>query len=296
MDLFNQECDLLAQVEAIEIDNCQRISKEDREYCEAIQALCHGTLQQLHDTYEQMMESLKPLVESGFIVLKYNEKYEFYKAEWYMTTEEKYKASQYIPGLQEHTVRKLFRITCRTFVHDIIEHFNSKYGIEVKIPDTYTETLTPDKFDPSERPQYNELVDIVIAHLGGRSFAQAMEDEIYENALPKYMKERVTVKGNILSIEHYAHSCMYDFDLSSTTIQNLTFFIDALHYFFTGLKCRQNPNEFFGQYRELKQGMKYECPIPEVEYFRFYKNDKMEVRFKKPHMADEFYKKIIKEN
>ena len=56
MDLFNQETDLLAQVDAVVIENTQRISEEDRQFCEDIQKHCHSALAQLQESFQQMME------------------------------------------------------------------------------------------------------------------------------------------------------------------------------------------------------------------------------------------------
>lgn len=291
------DTDLLAQVDAVVIENTQRISEEDRQFCEDIQKHCHSALAQLQESFQQMMEQSKPYIESGMIKIRFDETYENSYDEWTVKDiEKKYQLKHFIPCKQEKTIRILFTETCRMFVTDIIGYFNNKYGINISDSNMFRDVPNIKNFDATYRPNYHEIVDMVIAHLGGRSFAQTMEDEVYSNALRDYQKKWANVKGSILNVEHYAHTCMFDNDLNYGTIQDLNRFMDALYYYCTGAICKMTPNDFFGTRRQLQQGEKYTSFfLPEIEHFKFYKNNKMEVKFKNPNSAKEFHAKITKE-
>lgn len=293
MDLFNQDMDLLSQVEAIQIDNNERISKEDKEHCEYLQELCYRTLDQLQRSHEDMYAASKEYIDSEFLCVEYGEEYNLKKSEWHVSTsmEEKYRCKHYIPILQEKKIRNLFTETCHMFCNHVIDYFNNKYGITVECPDRFRGCIKLKDFDPTFRPKYDELVDIVIAHLGGRTFAQTMEDEVYAQALPKYLKDAVELKGNKITINYFIDSYYRD-ELSYDTISRLDMFIDALNYFYTGVKCVLKPKEFLKSIYDLRIGSAYECILPGVEQFKFYKNRKMEVKFKSSADAQKFHTKL----
>ncbi len=291
------DTDLLAQVDAVVIDNTERISEKDKKYCELVQNHCHKALSQLQDTLREMMAQSEPYIQSGTGKIKFEDTYGHSYDEWTIKdVQKKYMLKHYVPCMQEKTIRILFTETCRMFVTDIIGYFNNKYGINISDSNMFRDVPNIKNFDASYRPNYHEIVDMVIAHLGGRSFAQTMEDEVYSNALRDYQKRWANVKGSILNVEHYAHTCMFDNDLNYETIQNLNRFMDALYYYYTGTICKMTPNDLFGTRRQLQQGEKYASVfLPEIEHFKFYKNNKMEVKFKNPNSAKDFLAKIIKE-
>lgn len=293
MDLFNQELDLLSQVEAIQIDNNERISKEDKEHCEYLQRICHQTLDQLQRSHEEMFSASKEYIDSGFVERKFGREYELTKSEWYATTiEEKYRCKHYIPVIHEKEIRKLFLETCRMFSYDVIDYFNKKYGITVENPNTYKERSDSKDFDPTFRPKYDELVDIVIAHLGGRTFAQTMEDEIYKFAIAKYLKDEIEIKGNKIVINYFVNSQYYSDSISYETNTRLIGLIDAIYYQFKGKRYTGEPKEFLNNRGDLSIGCTYGCIIPEIDHFKLYKNRKLEVKFKSSTDAQKFYTKL----
>lgn len=293
MTLFDNETDLLAQVEAVEIDNTERISPEDREYCMHIQKCCHQALDQLERNYRQMMEDSKEYIESGTVKIQFNDTYGHVFSEWQIKDPAtNYRLKHFIPCMQERTIRNLFAEACHMFANDIVDYFNDKYGINVKRTDRFKTVQDITKFDPTFRPQYEDIVDDVIAHLGGRSFAQTMEDEIYANALRYYHKDEIEIKGSRLTVGCFADACFYRNELSYETQSQLEKFIDALHYYLTGHRYPGGINGYLNTNRTPEVSKTYGCVLPKIEHFKFYKNRKMEVKFKSESDAKGFYERI----
>lgn len=291
--LFDTENDLLAQVEAIEIDNIERISQEDRELCQLVQKCCNETLDQLEESYRKMMEDSKPYIDDETVIIKFDETYWLKNDDWNLdSVEGRFKNRQYISCMNEKVIRKLFREACRIFLTSIIDHFNKKYGITVPYSDMYNDVPDIKTFNPSFRPQYNDVVDMVIAHLGGRTFAQTMEDEVYAKALEDYERERMSIKGNSIAIEHYAHSGYFDSELTYDTCRKIERLYDAICYMFTEAKCGYGIQTLLCTNHRPEQGKKYDCILPEIKSFQFFKNDKMEIKFHSALDAQKVYEKL----
>lgn len=297
MNLFEENTDLLSQVEAISVDNTQRISSQDKEYCELVQNHCHKALSQLEDSLREMMAQSEPYIRSGIVQIKYEDTYDHSYYEYDIKdVRKKYMLKHYVPCMQEKTIRKLFTETCRMFTTDIIGYFNNRYGISMHDSETYRNVPGINDFDPTFRPKYQDIVDMVIAHLGGRTFAQTMEDEVYANALRDYEKNYMSVKGAVVSIEHYAHTHMFDTDLNYETRGKIERLSDAITLFFTGVRSTMSTSQLFQICHNPRQGETYRCAIPEIVHFRFYKNDKMEIRFRNASDAQKFYERIKNNN
>lgn len=291
------DTDLLAQVDAVVIDNTERISEKDKEYCELVQNHCHKALSQLQDALREMMAKSEPYIQSGTVKIKFEDTYDHSYYEYDIKdVQKKYMLKHYVPCMQEKTIRKLFTETCRMFATDIIGYFNNRYGINMRDSEMYRNVPGINDFDPAFRPKYQDIVDMVIAHLGGRTFAQTMEDEVYANALKDYEKNNMSVKGAAISIEHYAHSCMFRTDLSYETCRSIERLSDAISLFFAGVRSNLSISELLQTCRDPKQGETYGCAIPEILHFRFYKNDKMEIRFRNASDAQKFYERIKRNN
>lgn len=291
--IFDQETDLLAQVDAIEIDNTERIAQEDKEHCILIQQCCHLALDQLEMSYKKMMEDSKEYIECGIVKIDFNETFRHILHDWQVKDPAtKYTLKHYVPCMQEKTVRILFAETCHMFANDIVSYFNSKYGINVKCTDRFKTVQTIDKFDPTFRPYYEEIVDEVIAHLGGRTFAQTMEDEVYANALKDYNRKYMEIKGRRITVNYFIDTSYFSTELTYSTLCELDSIIDAIYYFFTGYNYKGSTNTFLKTTDNIKAGETYECIIPEIEHFRFFKNRKMEIQFKTESLAKRFYDRI----
>lgn len=170
--------DLLSSIYEVEIRNEEKISEEDREFCQQQQEKLYAVLGQLDWWYNLYTANSKRYAESHH--LKYAENGSVDSREPYRPhdTVEDYSAYEYKPFDGTNKVVQLYYKAVNRFSTDITQYFNCKYDVEVPLPD-----VNPDQIKILFRPTYQTHVDHVIAHLGGRSFRETAEEELIQRFL-----------------------------------------------------------------------------------------------------------------
>ena len=183
------------------------------------------------------------------------------------------------------------------FASRIISHFNKVYNVSVPVPNIDKKTL-PMGF----RPIYETYVDVVIEHLGGKSFRETAEDELLNRFLkvvqpsywskvkPELKKDKITFPDILRFDEFYLsynrNQVHYNYlgDIE-TFCEGITFGADdTIH---------GSSNMITGFQREnVDVSNWYDLTTTNAEQIKFYKNGRIDVRFKDSATAERCFKRL----
>jgi hypothetical protein len=166
--------DLLSSIYKIQVRNEEKISGADRIFCEGQQASLYRSLDEIDRWYGLFAEEAARYKDSHKINYTANgkvKKSDPYRS--YETIRTDYTDFEFKPF---DAIDKLVEKNCgavTAFARSIVAYFNSAYNVSVPYPGIDAEKL-PIGF----RPVYQSYVDLVIEHLGGRSFRDTAEEEL----------------------------------------------------------------------------------------------------------------------
>lgn len=190
--------DLLSGILGVEIRNEEKITAQDRLYCERQQELLYKTLGQIDRWYAIFTEEAEQYRESHRISYKENGEIKCRSvptsAEYDSYANYEFKPFKAINGLVSANLD-----ANESFASRIVGYFNRTYNVSVPIPKIDRENLRM-----GFRPEYMTYVDAVIEHLGGRSFRQTAEDELLRRFLQlvrpgRWSKVKPELKGDKIS-------------------------------------------------------------------------------------------------
>ena len=180
--------DILAVFDNIQINNEEKISLPDKEFCERQQCLLDASLDQIDKWYNFFLQEVLQYKESHRITFVQNGT---------VKTNPPYSPSENYPSNYHEfefrpfdTLNKLverrFRAINR-FGRTIISYFNNTYSLSIPQNEPDGEQMSV-----TLRPSYLSYVDLVIDHMGGRGFRETAEDEIIsrfrDKVLSRYKK------------------------------------------------------------------------------------------------------------
>ncbi len=201
--------DLLSSIMGVTVRNEDKISAEDREFCEGKQNQLYATLKQLQWWYELFTTNAETFRE------KYNLHYEengsvagsLLRRFYHNEGRDDYSVFLFLPFDSIDKVVELYGKAVEAFACDIVRHFNEKYSVSVPSPE-----IDKKKLPPGTMPTYQPYVDMVIAHLGGKGFRETAEDELiarfHESAirrrdkLPELKGDKIVI-SDVLWYEDY---------------------------------------------------------------------------------------------
>ena len=165
--------DLLSSIYKIEINNEDKITDIDRIFCENEQALLYRSLNKIEHWYgifaqeaDKYKESHKlEFLPNGKVKRRDIRNYDYDKTNY---TNFEFKPFESIDNLADNNYNAV-----TAFVKAIIRYFNTTYNISVPYPE-----IDGDKLKMGSRPDYIRYVDLVIEHLGGKSFRDTAEEEL----------------------------------------------------------------------------------------------------------------------
>lgn len=159
--------DLLSGILGVEIRNEEKITAQDRLFCEKQQEMLYNALEKIDQWYGIFTKEAEKYRESHRISYKENGEIRHP----YTTADSEYK---------DYT-------------------FNRTYNVSVPVPEINGNTLKM-----GSRPHYMTYVDAVIEHLGGRSFRKTAEEELikrfHQLVKPnRWSKVKPELKGDKIS-------------------------------------------------------------------------------------------------
>lgn len=176
----NNTIDLLSSIYKVEIRNEEKISDADRIFCENQQETLYRSLDEIDRWYGIFVEEAAKYYYSHKISYEpngkikfhepYNSKYDNVEIDF---TKYEFKPFEVINKLVEENHKAI-----TAFARSIVAYFNRNYEVSVPYSDIDEKTL-PMGF----RPLYQSYVDLVIEHLGGKSFRDTAEEELIDRFL-----------------------------------------------------------------------------------------------------------------
>ena len=170
--------DLLQGILSVQVRNEDKITKQDRIYCQNQQDLLYKTLDQIDHWYAIFKEDAEQYQEERKFHYEENGKVSMRNFYSYHNDRDDYSHNEFKPfDLINDLVDKNHNANAN-FASRIIAYFNKTYNVQVPVPGIDGKTLRM-----GFRPVYETYVDTVIEHLGGKSFRETAEEELLSRFL-----------------------------------------------------------------------------------------------------------------
>ena len=161
------QTDLLTGILNVQIRNEEKITEQDRLYCQRQQELLYKTLDQIDKWYAIFREDAERYREEKKFTYEDNGKVSIRNFHFNYNEKEDYTHNEFKPF---DIINELVDSKCNAnvnFANRIVSYFNKTYNVAVPVPEIDGKTLRM-----GFRPVYETYVDAVIEHLGGKSFRE----------------------------------------------------------------------------------------------------------------------------
>lgn len=289
--------DMLTVFNTIQINNEEKISLRDKEFCEQQQQLLHVSLDQIDKWYTFFRQEAEKYKESHRIT---------FHANGSVTTNPPYKThTNYPSGYEEYEFQpfnqlnnlvELRQKAIIRFGRAIISYFNKTYALNVgyEEPDKKTIPVTL-------RPNYLSYVNKVIDHLGGRGFRETAEEEIisrfHKNVLGPY-KKMPELKGekiifhDVIRFDDFYSKNYQEYHIAYNYQKELTSLCEGIAWVGSD-KLNGNSNIILDfKTDKVDIDMPYTILAGEAGKMKFYKNGRIDVTFSSRATAEAAYKKL----
>ncbi|WP_294590020.1 hypothetical protein [uncultured Bacteroides sp.] len=291
--------DLLSGILSVQVRNEDKITKQDRIYCQNQQEELYKTLDQIAGWYNIFKAEADKY--EGSIKFKYEENgsntvrsyHDHYNKEKEDYTHHEFKPFQIMNELvcKNHSA-------VQNFINRIIGYFNNTYNVSVESPEVDEKTL-PMGF----RPVYSTYVDVVIEHLGGKSFRDTAEDELIKRFLqtvrpscwskvkPELKKDKI-IFPDIVTWDsiHYEYHKEYDFEYESD--RKVSQFCEGIAFGADDVLCGSIGMIMGLDTRNVDISRWYDLTTTNALNIKFYAKGRIDVRFKDSEAAESCFKRL----
>lgn len=289
--------DLLQGILSVQVRNEDKITEQDRIYCQNQQDLLYKTLDQIDHWYAIFKEEAKQYQAERKFHYEENGKVSMRDFYSYHNGKEDYSHNEFKPfDLINDLVDKNHNANSN-FAGRIIAYFNKTYNVQVPVPSIDGKTLRM-----GFRPVYETYVDTVIEHLGGKSFRETAEEELLSRFLktvqplcwskvkPELKKDKITFPDILRFDEFYLsynrNQIHYNYrDRIETFCEGIAFGADdSIH----------GSSRMIIDFQENDVDVSgwYDLTTTNAEQIRFYKNGRIDVRFKDSAAAENCFKRL----
>lgn len=295
--------DLVSHILKIQVRNEDMITAQDRAYCLNQQESLYRTLDQIDYWYSIFREEAE----------KYRDELKFDYLEngkptgqcsRYVRSDDRmsYIQHEFLPFDSMNVLVDKNRHAVSQFAYRIIDYFNSTYNLSVPVPNIDGQTLKM-----GDRPMYSTYVDMVISHLGGRTFRDTAEEELvkrfhnmirpsrWSRARPELKKDRIVFQNivgwNDITLEYrgiYRLSYGYESNLS-ILCEGIAFGTDDFLNGDTGIISTFDSDD-------VRLSEWYDLTTDNATQMRFYKNGRVDVKFKDAAAAESCYRRLGLDN
>lgn len=290
--------DLLSAILSVQVRNEDKITEQDRLYCQTQQDLLYKTLDQIDRWYAIFKEDAEQYKEERKFHYEDNGKLTIRNFYSYYNEKNDYSHNEFKPfDIINELVDKNYNANSN-FAGRIIAYFNKTYNVQVPVPSIDEKTL-----QMGFRPIYESYVDTVIEHLGGKSFRETAEEELLSRFLktvrpscwskvkPELKKDKITFPDILSFDSYYAESynrnhVHYSYrDKIETFCEGIAFGADdSIH---GSSRMILGLNE-----EDIDVSRWYDLTTTNAEQIRFYKNGRIDVRFKDSAAAESCFKRL----
>lgn len=281
--------DLLSGILGVEIRNEEKITAQDRLFCEKQQEMLYNALEQIDQWYGIFTKEAEKYRESHKISYKENGKISY--TEKLYPDDSNYSHHEFRPFKSINMLASANHSANQNFASRIIGYFNRTYNVSVPVPEIDGDTLKM-----GFRPQYMTHVDTVIEHLGGRSFRKTAEEELikrfHQLVKPhRWSKVKPELKGDKISFPNIVvfDSFYYDYNRTnhvhynyhgniSTLCEGIAFGSDDVLCGDKGMVMRLNQDN-------VDISGWYDLMTTNATRMKFFRNGRIDVRFKDREVA-----------
>ncbi|MDO5771197.1 MAG: hypothetical protein Q4Q28_03545 [Bacteroidales bacterium] len=289
--------DLLSGILNVQVRNEDKITEQDRLYCQTQQELLYKTLDRIDRWYAIFKEDAEQYQQERKFHYEDNGKVsmrDFYSCH---NDRDDYSHNEFKPfDLINDLVDKNHNANAN-FASRIISYFNKTYNVQVPVPNIDGKTLRM-----GFRPIYETYVDAVIEHLGGKSFRETAEEELLSRFLktvkpscwskvkPELKKDKITFPEILRFDEFYLsynrNQIHYNYkDKIETFCEGIAFGADDTIHGSSRMIVRLDEND-------VDVSGWYDLTTTNAEQIRFYKNGRIDVRFKDSAVAESCFKRL----
>ena len=278
------KADLLSGILEVEIRNEEKITAQDRLFCEKQQEMLYNALEQIDQWYGIFTKEAEKYRESHKI--SYKENGEISYTEKLYPDDSNYSHHEFRPFKSINMLASANHSANQNFASRIIGYFNRTYNVSVPVPEINGNTLKM-----GSRPHYMTYVDAVIEHLGGRSFRKTAEEELikrfHQLVKPhRWSKVKPELKGDKISFPNIVvfDSFYYDYNRTnhvhynyhgniSTLCEGIAFGSDDVLCGDKGMVMRLNQDN-------VDISGWYDLMTTNATGMKFFRNGRIDVRFK----------------
>lgn len=289
--------DLLSGILSMQVRNEDKITEQDRLYCQTQQDLLYKTLDRIDRWYAVFKEEAEQYQAERKFYYEENGKVSMRDFYSYHNGKEDYSHNEFKPfDLINDLVDKNHNANSN-FADRIIAYFNKTYNVQVAVPSIDEKTLRM-----GFRPVYETYVDTVIEHLGGKSFRETAEEELLSRFLkvvqpscwskvkPELKKDKITFPEILRFDEFYLsynrNQIHYNYrGKIETFCEGIAFGADDSIHGSSGMVLGLNEED-------IDVSRWYDLTTTNAEQIRFYKNGRIDVRFKDSAIAESCFKRL----
>ncbi len=289
--------DLLQGILNVQVRNEDKITEQDRVYCQTQQNLLYKTLDRIDRWYAVFKEEAEQYQAERKFHYEENGKVSMRDFYTYHNDRDDYSHNEFKPFDLINDLVDKNRNANANFANRIISYFNKTYNVSV--PEyKIDEKALPMGF----RPVYDTYVDVVIEHLGGKSFRETAVEELLARFLntvrpscwskvkPELKKDKITFPEILRFDEFYQSYNRNQIDYNyrgkiETFCEGIAFGADDTIHGSSGMIIHFNDND-------VSVTDWYDLTTTNAEQIRFYKNGRIDVRFKDSAAAESCFKRL----
>ena len=299
MQTTSSHTDLLSGILNIQVRNEDKITEQDRLYCQKQQDELYKTLDQIDGWYDIFKKEADKY--EGLIKFKYEENgsntvrsyHDYYNKEKEDYTHHEFKPFQ----IMNELVGKNYSAV-QNFINRIIGYFNNTYNVSVETPKICEKT-----FQMGFRPVYSTYVDMVIEHLGGRSFRDTAEEELIKRFLntvrpscwskvkPEQKKDKI-IFPDIVTWDSIHYEYYKEYDFAYETDNKVSRFCEGIAFGADDTLCGSIGVIMGLDTRNVDISRWYELTTSNATEIKFYANGRIDVKFKDSAAAENCFKRL----
>lgn len=289
--------DLLSGILNIEVRNMDKITEQDRQFCQNQQDMLYKTLDQIDHWYAIFKEEAEQYQEERKFHYEENGKVSMRNFYSYHNDREDYSHNEFKPFEILNDMVDKNRNANANFANRIIAYFNRTYNVSVPEQAIDEKTLRM-----GFRPVYETYVDAVIEHLGGKSFRETAVEELLarfaKNVHPSYWcKTKIELKKDKIVfpevirfddfyLQYNECKISYNYDVN---LENLC---AGIAYGADDALCGSSDMIIHFNRNNVSVNDWYDLTTTNAEQIKFYKNGRIDVKFKDSTAAESCFKRL----
>lgn len=290
--------DLLTGILNVQVRNEDKITEQDRQYCQLQQDQLYRTLDRIDRWYDIFKEEAERYREIKSFKYENNGKVSIRNFYFNNSGEDDYTHNEFKPF---DLINELADNNCNAnanFASRIISYFNRTYNVDVPIP-----VIDEKAMRMGFRPVYQTYVDMVIEHLGGKSFRETAEEELLARFLktvqparwskvkPELKKDKITfpdiVSWDSIHLEYHR-----EYEFSYDCGRKVDIFCEGIAYGADDVINGSSGMVIGLDRRDVDITEWYNLTLSNAEQIKFYKNGRIDVRFKDSQAAENCYRRL----